>query len=147
MRRLFIGYVNGITVFDYALHRLIHKSFVATANKAGERHGLWFSGYRSLVWPCTNSAFARLVRGYKWLVHIISFVFMHQSLVTTTPSQRNLEDFDFVPAVPHSNHHTVGAASWQNNDSSPPQTVFKLHSNVCLGLSNPYISSALWRQR
>ena len=32
-------------------------------------------------------------------------------------------------------------------DSSPPQSVFILHSNVCLGLSNPYISSALWRQR
>ena len=42
MRRLFIGYVNGITVFDYALHRLIHKSFVTTANKAGERRGFDF---------------------------------------------------------------------------------------------------------
>ena len=28
-----------------------------------------------------------------------------------------------------------------------PQSVIILHSNVCLGLSNPYISSALWRQR
>ena len=79
---------------------------------------------------------------------------MHQSFVTTPPpppppppGQRNDEDFDFVSAVPHSNHHTVGAASWQNHDSSPRQSVFKLHSNVCLGLSNPYISSALWRQR
>ena len=52
-----------------------------------------------------------------------------------------------MSAVPHSNHHTKGAASWQNHDSSPPQSVFILHSNVCLGLSNPYISSALWRQR
>ena len=52
-----------------------------------------------------------------------------------------------MSAVPHSNHHTVGAASWQNHDSSPPQSVIILHSNVCLGLSNPYISSALWRQR
>ena len=64
-----------------------------------------------------------------------------------TPAQRNVEDFDFVSAVLHSNQHTVGAASWQNHDSSPPQSVFILHSNVCLGLSNPYISSALWRQR
>ena len=24
-----------------------------------------------------------------------------------------------MSAVPHSNHHTVGAASWQNHDSSP----------------------------
>ena len=26
-------------------------------------------------------------------------------------------DFDFVSAVPHSNHHTEGTASWQNHDS------------------------------
>ena len=52
-----------------------------------------------------------------------------------------------MSAVPHSNHHTVWAATWQNHDSSPPQSVFILHSNVCLGLSNLYISSALWRQR
>ena len=64
-----------------------------------------------------------------------------------TPAPRNVEDFDFVSAVHHSNHQTEGAASWQNHDSSPPQSVFILHSNVCLCLSNPYISSALWRQR
>ena len=63
------------------------------------------------------------------------------------PAQRNVEDFDFVSAVPHSNHYTVGEASWQNHDISPPQSVIILHNNVCLGLSNPYISSALWRQR
>ena len=43
-----------------------------------------------------------------------------------------------MSAVPHSNHHTVGAARWQNHDSSPPLSVIILHSNVCLGLSNPY---------
>ena len=52
-----------------------------------------------------------------------------------------------MSAVPHSNNHIVGAASWQNHDSSPPQSVIIMHSNVCLGLSNPYISSALSRQR
>ena len=51
-----------------------------------------------------------------------------------------------MSAVPHGNHHTVGVASWQNHGSSSPQSVIILHSNVCLGLSNPYISSALWRQ-
>ena len=51
-----------------------------------------------------------------------------------------------MSVVPYSNHHTVGAASWQNHDSSPPQSVIILQSNVCLGLSTPYISSALWRQ-
>ena len=29
------------------------------------------------------------------------------------PAQMNVEDSDFVSAVPHSNHHTVGTASWQ----------------------------------
>ena len=52
-----------------------------------------------------------------------------------------------MSAVPNGNHRTVGAASWQNHDSSSPQSVIILHSIVCLGLSNPYISSALWRQR
>ena len=28
------------------------------------------------------------------------------------PAQKNVEDFDFVSEVPHSNHHTVGTASW-----------------------------------
>ena len=41
--------LTGITLFDCALHRLIHKSFVTTAHRAGERRGLEFSGYRSLV--------------------------------------------------------------------------------------------------
>ena len=60
------------------------------------------------------------------------------------PAQRNFEDSDFVSAVPHSN--TVWTASWQNHDSSPPQSVIILHCHVCLGLSYPYIFSALWRQ-
>ena len=63
-----------------------------------------------------------------------------------TPTQRNVEDFDFLSAVSHSYHHSVGTACWQNQDSSPPQSVIILHCHVCLGLSNPYISSALWRQ-
>ena len=62
------------------------------------------------------------------------------------PAQRNVEDFDFVSAVPHSNHNTVGTASWQNHDRSTPQSVINLHCHVCLCLSIPYISSALWRQ-
>ena len=62
------------------------------------------------------------------------------------PAQRNGEDFDFVSAVPHSNRNTVGTASWQNHDSSSPQSVIILYCHVCLCLSNPSISSALWRQ-
>ena len=147
MRGLFFRYINGNHIIWCSLHRLIHKSLVTTAHRAGERWGLWFSGYRSLqVWPCTNSAFARLERGYKWMVHIISFVFMHQSFVTT-PSSEECRGLWVCVCSSHSNHHTVGAASWQNHESSPPQSVIILHSNVCLGLSNPYISSALWRQR
>ena len=62
------------------------------------------------------------------------------------PALGNVEDFDFVSAVPQSNHHTVGTASWQNHDSSPPQSVIILHCHVCLCLSNTYISFALRRQ-
>ena len=51
-----------------------------------------------------------------------------------------------MSAVPHSNHLTVETANWQNRDSSPQQSVIILHCHVCLGLSNPYISSALWRR-
>ena len=76
-----------------------------------------------------------------------NFFRLYAPVICDTPAQRNVEDFDFVSAVPHSNHHTLGTASWQNHDSSPQQSVIILHSNVCLGLSNPYISSALWRQR
>ena len=54
------------------------------------------------------------------------------------PAQRNVEDSDFVSAVPHNNHHTVGTASWQNHDSSPPQSVIILHCHVCLGLSTTF---------
>ena len=32
--------LTGITVFNCALHRLIHKSFVTTAHRAGEWRGL-----------------------------------------------------------------------------------------------------------
>ena len=137
--------MRRVTSFDCALNRLIHKSFVTTAHRARERRGLWFPGCRSLVWPCTNSAFARLGRGYKWLVRIF-FSLYAIVICDHAPAQRNVEDSDFVSAVPHNNHHTVGTASWQNHDSSPPQSVIILHCHVCLGLSNPYISSALWRQ-
>ena len=51
------------------------------------------------------------------------------------PAQRNVEDSDFVSAVPHGNHHTVGTASWQNYENSPPQSVIILHCPVYLGLS------------
>ena len=43
------------------------------------------------------------------------------------PAQRNVEDFDLVSAVPHSNHHTVGTASWQNHDSSSPQSAMSVY--------------------
>ena len=36
--------LTGIAVFDCIV-------FVTTAHRAGEQRGLWFSGYRSLVWP------------------------------------------------------------------------------------------------
>ena len=84
-----------------------------------------------------------------WLQMTVAHNFFRlYALITCdhAPAQMNVEDFDFVSAVPQSNHHTVGTASWQNHDISSPQYVIILHCHVCLGLSNPYISSALWRQ-
>ena len=72
---------------------------------------------------------------------------LYAPVICEHPQFRGMSRTDFVSAVPHSNHRAVGAASWQNHDSSTPQSVIILHSNVCLGLSNPYISSTLWRQR
>ena len=62
------------------------------------------------------------------------------------PARGNVEDFDFMSAVPYNNHNTVGTACWQNQDSSPPQFAIILHCHVCLCLSNTYISSESWRQ-
>ena len=142
MRRLFIRYIYGSYICDCALHRLIHKPFVTTAHRTGERRGLWFSGYRSLLWHVTDSAFARLqMTGVHNFFRLYALVIWDHA-----PAQRKVEGFDFVFAVRHSNHHTLGTASWQNHDSSFPQSVIILHCRVCLCLSNPYFSSALWRQ-
>ena len=34
-----------------------------------------------------------------------------------------------MSAHPDSDHHTVGAATWQNHDNSPSQSVIIVHSN------------------
>ena len=52
------------------------------------------------------------------------FAFMQLVICDHAPAQRNVEDSDFVSAVPHSNHHTVGTASWQNLDSYPPAVCY-----------------------
>ena len=135
--------ITRVTLFDGALHRLIHKSFVTTAHRDWKRRGLWFSGYRSLVWPCTNSAFALLVRGYKWLgAH--NFFRLYAPVICDHPQLRGLSrNFTLCLQFPIVTTILWGAASWQNHNSSPPQSIFILRGIVCLGLSNPYISSAL----
>ena len=35
------------------------------------------------------------------------------------PAQGNVEDFNFVSVISHSEHQTVGTASWQNHNSFP----------------------------
>ena len=52
-------------------------------------------------------------------------------------AQGNVEDFDFVSAVPHSNHHTVGTSSWQNHNSSSPQSVIILTAMVVYVYQTP----------
>ena len=145
MRRLFIWYINGshiIWLRSASSNTQVIRNYGPQSQGTA---GTLISWLQSLVWPCTNSANARLGRGYKWLVR--TFFHLYALVICDhPPAQRNVEDSDFVSAVPHSYHQTVGTASWQNHDSSSPQSVIILHCHVCLGLSNPYISSALWRQ-
>ena len=54
----------------------------------------------------------------------IFFAFMQSVICDHAPAKRNVEDSDFVSAVPHSNHHTLGTASWQNHGSSPPAVCY-----------------------
>ena len=96
----------------------------------------------TLYYIC-NSSFAWLGRRYKGLVGIIYFVFMHKSFVTTAPppqAQGNAKDF--VSAVPHSNHHTVGTASWQSHDRSPPAVCYYTALPWLHMSPNTYISFA-----
>ena len=144
MRRLFIRYIYGSYIFDCALHRLIHKTFVTTAHRAGERRGwiFWLQVPVTTLYS-TNSAFAQLqMTGAHNFFRLYALVICDHA-----PAQRKVEGFDFVFAARHSSHHTLRTASWQNHDSSSPQSVIILHCHVCLCLSNPYLSSALWRQR
>ena len=140
MRRLFTRYIYGSYIFDYALHRLIHKPFVTTAHRAGERRDFDFLA----TGPCYDTVLTAHLPGLHNFFRLYALVICDHA-----PAKRNVEGFDFVFAVRHSNHHTLGTASWQNHDSSYPQSVIILHYHVCLCLSNltnPYISSALWRQ-
>ena len=40
------------------------------------------------------------------------------------PAQRNVEDFDFVSAVPHSNHNTVGQLAGKTMTVLPTSLLF-----------------------
>ena len=136
MRRLFIRYINGSHII------LLRSASSNTPGNGGDfdfmAAGPWYDPVLTAHFPgwgvVTNDLCAYFFRLYALVI------------CDHAPAQRNVKDSDFMFAVPHSNHQTVGTASWQNHDSSPPQSVIILHCHVCLGLSNPYISSALWRQ-
>ena len=49
-----------------------------------------------------------------------NFFRLYAPVICDHPQVRGISRTLTVSAVPHSNHQTVGAASWQNNDSSPP---------------------------
>ena len=134
----------GVILFGCALHRLIHKSFVTTAHRARELRDFDFL----VAGPWYGPVLTDHLRAGAWLQMTCAHNFFRlYALVICDhcpPAQGNVDDLDFVSAVPHSYHHTVGAASWQNHDSQ--QYVIILHCHICLCLSNTYISSALWRQ-
>ena len=124
--------LTGVTSFGCALHRLILKSFVATAHRVGDGGdfdflvaGPWHDPVQTAHLPGCG-----VITNDWWAWFISPLCTSH--LWPLPPAQGNVEDFDFVYAVPHSNHHTVGPASWQNHDSSPPQSVIILHCHGCL---------------
>ena len=49
VRKLSSDMLTGVASFGCSLHRLIHKSFVSIAHRAGERQVLQFSGCRPLA--------------------------------------------------------------------------------------------------
>ena len=55
----------------------------------------------------------------------------------TPHAQANVEDFDIVSAVPHSNQHAVGTGSWQNHDSSPPSMLLYCTAMVAYVYQTP----------
>ena len=145
MRRLFIGYVNwGHIIWLRSTSsniQVINNYSPQTGGTAGTLI-FWFQVpgmtlYNQLIYPA--GAWLQMTGAHN--------LFCLYALVKwpLPPAQGNVEDFDFVSAVPQSNHPTVGTASWQNHDSPPPQYVIILHCHVCLCLSNTYISSALLR--
>ena len=81
--------------------------------------------YKQLI--CLAGLSLQMTGGHN-LFHIYALVICDHS--PPSPAQGNVEDFDFVSAVPHSNHYTVGTASWQNHDTSPPQSVILLHCSI-----------------
>ena len=92
----------------------------------------------------TNSAIARLqMTGAHNFFRLYALVICDHA-----PAQRNVEGFNFVFAARHRNHHTLGTdIAGKTMTVLPLQSVIIMHCHVCLCLPNPYLSSALWRQR
>ena len=63
--------------------------------------------YKQLI--CPAGASLQMTGGHN-LFRLYALIICDHCL----PAQRNVGDIDFVSAVPHSNRHTMGTASWQN---------------------------------
>ena len=103
------------------------------------------TGVTHIIWLCSTSSNAQVVRNYSpqsggdggdfdflvagpWYDPVLKAHLPNWASLQTTGghdlfrlyAQGNVEDFDFFSAFPNSNKQTVGAASWQNHDSPPP---------------------------
>ena len=135
MRRLFTRYINGSHIICL---RTASSNTQVIRNYCPQSQG---TAGTLISWPrvpgmtlyqqrkCTAGAWLQMAGAH------IYFRLYALVICDHAPAQRNVEDLDFVSAVPHSNHHTMGTASWQNHDSSPSQSVIKLHCYVCLNRS------------
>ena len=96
MRRLFIRYVNGGHIIwlrsTSSNTQVIHSYSPQSRGNGGD---FLVSGFRSMIWPCTNSSFTRLALNYKMTgAHNL---FRLYALVKwpLPPAQGNVEEFDF----------------------------------------------------
>ena len=150
MRKLFIRYVNGshiIWLCSTPSNTQVIRNYSPQSRGTAGTLIFWLQVpgmtlYQQLL--CPAGASLQMTGGHN-LFRLYALV-INDHCPPPPPAQGNVEDIDFVSAVPHSNHHILRTASRQNHDSSPPQPVIILHCHGCRCVSNIYISSALRRQ-
>ena len=147
MRKLFIRYVNGSHII-WLCSTSSNTQVIRKYSPQGGGNGRDFNFLVAGPWHdpvlTAHSHGCGVITNACWAWIILPLCTCPLWPLPPSPTQGNVEDFDFVSAIPHSNHHMVGTASWQNHDNSHPQSVIILHCHGCLCLSNTY-NSSMWK--